>query len=161
MEDISMNRKLFVLLLILTLVFPLAASAKPAADVSPAGGVATAEVPEDLIHEVVLDAVADTWVGAWAPDTNYGDKHEMYVRSGGIEGGLLKFDLSAIPVGATVIDDEEDYELADPGDPNRTILSWEPPVSGHVMLRSEVEIEGTGHAHFDNVTITEISTSVD
>ena len=97
-----MKNRLLVLFLIVALLIPAIPSV--AAPPSAGGGPSAAAIPEDLVHEMLFYPVADTWVDAWTPNANYGSRAELYLRSGGIKGALLKFDISSIPVGATVVD---------------------------------------------------------
>ena len=46
----------------------------------------------------------DTWIDGWSPDTNYGNSDTMKVRSGGWMSSLVRFDLSQVPAGATIIE---------------------------------------------------------
>lgn len=117
-----MKGRVLALLLIVALLIPTIPAV--AAPPSNAGTPSTADVPADLVHELVVGASADTWVNGWLPTTNYGTRGEMYVRSGGVMGALLKFDISAIPIGATVVDAQLTIRgAANVGNPHRFTVS--------------------------------------
>ena len=44
----------------------------------------------------------DSYINAWDSLVNYGTQLEIFVRNGNVKNGLVKFDLSYIPQGATV-----------------------------------------------------------
>jgi len=97
-----MKSRLFGLFVILALLLAaLPATAAPPPSVS--GGPSAAAIPDDLAHEVTLTAVEDTWLNGWQPNANYATRNEFYVRNGNVHAALLKFDLSGIPAGATVL----------------------------------------------------------
>jgi 2',3'-cyclic-nucleotide 2'-phosphodiesterase (5'-nucleotidase family) len=112
----QMKARLLVLLVIVALLIPAIPSV--AAPPVSTGGPQAAAVPEDLVQEMTFAVAEDTYVSAYAPTTNYGAKSEMYLRSGGIKGALLKFDVSAIPAGATVLGAQlMEYGRTDVGSP--------------------------------------------
>ncbi len=96
-----MKGRLFGLFVILSLL--LAAIPATAAPPSASGGPSAAAIPDDLAHAVTLTAVEDTWINGWQPNANYATRNEFYVRNGNVHAALLKFDLSGIPAGATVL----------------------------------------------------------
>jgi len=96
-----MKGRLLGLLVIVSML--LAAIPSTAAPPSASGGPSAAAIPDDLAQEVTLTAVADTWINGWQPNANYGTRNEFYVRNGNVHAALLKFDLSGIPAGATVL----------------------------------------------------------
>jgi len=51
-----------------------------------------------------LSPVADTYLSAWSPDTNFGTATTLGVRYENIEAALLRFDLSAIPPGSAIVE---------------------------------------------------------
>jgi len=52
--------------------------------------------------EVSLLAEIDTYTNVWAPDTGHDGSHNISVRRGGLMNGLVDFNLSAIPLYASV-----------------------------------------------------------
>jgi hypothetical protein len=53
---------------------------------------------------VVVDIAEDAYVSEWDPEVNYGFDEEVRVGNGGLEyRGYLKFDLSRIPEGSSII----------------------------------------------------------
>lgn len=96
-----MKGRLLGLLVILSLL--LAGIPATAAPPTASGGPSAAAIPDDLAHEVTLTAVEDTWINGWQPMANYGVRNEFYVRSGNVHAALLKFDVSGIPSGATIL----------------------------------------------------------
>ncbi|MHC4499233.1 MAG: DNRLRE domain-containing protein, partial [Planctomycetota bacterium] len=53
---------------------------------------------------VVVDVSEDTYVSEWDTETNYGNEENVRVGNGGLEyRGYLKFDLSRIPEGRSII----------------------------------------------------------
>ena len=66
------------------------------------GVVEQPALPEPVTVEVL--AVEDTFVSSWAPDANYGSIRTFSVRNTGEMAGLVKFDTSGIPAGATVLE---------------------------------------------------------
>ena len=40
--------------------------------------------------------VTDAWINAWAADSNYGQRDDIYLRSGGVQRGLIRFDLEGL-----------------------------------------------------------------
>ncbi len=52
---------------------------------------------------LTLEPVADAYVASGSPDANYGDEDELRVNRDQ-EASLMRFDLSALPTGAAVID---------------------------------------------------------
>ncbi|NLE77017.1 MAG: DNRLRE domain-containing protein, partial [Chloroflexi bacterium] len=46
---------------------------------------------------------ADTFISSWYPTRNYGAADYLGVRSQGVSGGLLRFELPALPQGATLV----------------------------------------------------------
>ena len=61
----------------------------------------------DTFETTTFIAVADTFITSKYPDVNWGDWYSFWVGwsdAGGIQRGLVDFDISAIPRGATVID---------------------------------------------------------
>lgn len=132
-----MKGRLFGLFVILSLLLSvLPATAAPPV---PLGGPAAAEIPEDLAHEVTLTAVEDTWINGWQPNTNYGTRNEFYVRNGNVHAALLKFDVSGIPTGATVLQARLTLYPVD--------LSYTVPhpftLSAHQVYRAWNELEAT------------------
>ncbi len=96
-----MKSRLVGLLVVLSLL--LAVIPATAAPPVVSGGPSAAAIPDDLAHEVTLTAVEDTWINGWQPNANYATRNEFYVRNGNVHAALLKFDLSGIPAGATVL----------------------------------------------------------
>lgn len=53
-------------------------------------------------EDVGCQGVQDTYISQWAPDTNYSGRMILVVRQGDYRAGLVRFDLSALPAGATI-----------------------------------------------------------
>ena len=65
--------------------------------------------PPPVVQQVVLQhgptyqGTADTFISAWFPQTNYGAYYLMQVGSDGNRRALIRFEISGVPEGATVI----------------------------------------------------------
>ncbi|MBA2542716.1 MAG: DNRLRE domain-containing protein [Deltaproteobacteria bacterium] len=53
-------------------------------------------------QELILSAVADTWLNSNQPNQTHGSSFELQVDSGPAQSSLVRFDVTAIPTTATV-----------------------------------------------------------
>jgi hypothetical protein len=53
-------------------------------------------------YKATFGVAEDTYINAWSPNTNYGNKAELRLRQGGIKQPLMKFDLSSIGLDGTI-----------------------------------------------------------
>ena len=94
---------ILVLLLIVTVGLGQAHGPEPEDELHPEGAPGAGAAPDTTI---TLYAVADAYVYSAAPATNYGAATTLYVGSQSTSAtgrALFRFDLSAIPAGATVL----------------------------------------------------------
>ena len=65
--------------------------------------------------------VKDAWVNAWAQDTNYGQQNNIYLRSGGVQRGLIQFDLTGLLPDRIQITSAELYLYDDANGPDMSV----------------------------------------
>lgn len=95
-------------LLILSLICILFAGLAPAIAATP-GALSSATVATASFLPV-----ADAWLNEWGAPTNYADGALLYTGQQGAAGrrfALLRFDLSALPVNAEVIEKKHRMEI--------------------------------------------------
>lgn len=79
-------------------------TSKPTATATVTPTEYVAPTPTNVPDYVRFDPIADTSLNQWVPAENLGDEPLLLVRQGDICSALMRFDLSAIPVGSYVHD---------------------------------------------------------
>jgi len=77
----------------------------PGASPTPTATPTTISGQEMIFQQGYLDytGTTDTHISQWEPNNNYGNNVTLAIRQGNIRSALLRFDLSALPAGANVI----------------------------------------------------------
>ncbi|MBX7233505.1 MAG: DNRLRE domain-containing protein [Caldilineales bacterium] len=98
---------LALLLLLLVVFLGPVNSAASALQADQASALEPQATPTTVVLSQGLNGYAgttDTWLNFFATSTNYGAADRFQVRGGGQASALVRFDLSSLPAGATILD---------------------------------------------------------
>jgi hypothetical protein len=65
----------------------------------------------------------DTYISVWEPTTNYGGSVTLLIRQGDVRSALVRFDLSALPAGATIQEARLGLYALERSNPNALTIS--------------------------------------
>lgn len=102
-----MPMTLALLLLLLVVFLGPVNRAASALSSAAAPGLEPQATPITIVLSQGLNGYAgttDTWLNSFATSTNYGAADRFQVRGGGQASALVRFDLSSLPAGATILD---------------------------------------------------------
>jgi len=89
------------------------------------------------ISPIGYDGVSDTYIDNWDPRANHGTEWRLNLRSGDVEAGLIRFDLSILPPGCHV----DRAELSVYVESRTNVANL--PVTVHRVLRPWVDTEAS------------------